>query len=33
MYLLIVQLALTYFLVQGVKAAFHADILEEEFKL
>jgi hypothetical protein len=32
-YLLVIQVALTYFLVQGVKAAFHADILEEEFKL
>ncbi len=32
-YLLVIQIALTYFLVQGVKAAFHADILEEEFKL
>lgn len=33
MYLLIIQIVLTYFLVRGVKAAFHADILEEEFKL
>lgn len=33
MYLLVIQIVLTYFLVQGVKAAFHADILEEEFKL
>jgi hypothetical protein len=32
-YLLIVQIALTYFLVEGLKAAFHADVLEEEFKL
>jgi hypothetical protein len=32
-YLLVIQIVLTYFLVQGVKAAFHADILEEEFKL
>lgn len=33
LYLLVIQIALTYFLVQGVKAAFHAEILEEEFKL
>lgn len=32
-YLLVIQIVLTYFLVHGVKAAFHADILEEEFKL
>ena len=32
-YLLVIQIVLTYFLVQGVKAAFHADLLEEEFKL
>jgi hypothetical protein len=32
-YMLIVQVILIYFLLQGVKGAFHADILEEEFKL
>ena len=32
-YLLIIQVVLIYFLLQGVKGAFHADILEEEFKL
>ncbi|MCW3114561.1 MAG: zinc ribbon protein [Segetibacter sp.] len=32
-YLLMVQIILIYFLLQGVKGAFHADILEEEFKL
>ena len=32
-YLFIIQLVLIYFLLQGVKGAFHADILEEEFKL
>lgn len=32
-YLLMVQVILIYFLLQGVKGAFHADILEEEFKL
>jgi hypothetical protein len=32
-YLLVVQLIIIYFLLQGVKGAFHADILEEEFKL
>lgn len=31
--LLIIQVVLIYFLLQGVKGAFHADILEEEFKL
>jgi hypothetical protein len=32
-YIFIIQMVLTYFLVQGVKAAFHADILEEECKV
>jgi len=32
-YLLIVQIILIYFLLQGVQGAFHADILEEEFKV
>lgn len=32
-YLLIVQIILIYFLLQGVKGAFRADILEEEFKM
>ncbi|MCW3081379.1 MAG: zinc ribbon protein [Segetibacter sp.] len=32
-YLLIVQIILIHFLLRGVKGAFHADILEEEFKL
>jgi hypothetical protein len=32
-YLLMVQIILIYFLLQGVKGAFHADILEEQFKL
>jgi hypothetical protein len=32
-YMLVVQLILIYFLLEGVKGAFHADILEEEFKL
>jgi hypothetical protein len=32
-WLLIIQLILIYFLLQGVKGAFQADILEEEFKL
>jgi hypothetical protein len=32
-YLFIIQIILIYFLLQGVKSAFHADILEEEFKL
>ena len=32
-YIFVIQLVLTYFLVQGVKAAFHADILAEESKL
>lgn len=32
-YVFIVQVILTFFLVQGVKAAFHADVLEEECKL
>ena len=33
LYVLMVQIILIYFLLQGVKGAFHADILEEEFKL
>jgi len=32
-YILIVQIILIHFLLQGVKGAFHADLLEEEFKL
>lgn len=32
-YLLIIQIILIYFLLQGVKGAFDADLLEEEFKL
>lgn len=32
-YIFVIQVVLTYFLVQGVKAAFHADILEEECKV
>ncbi|MDQ6814621.1 MAG: hypothetical protein M3040_12850 [Bacteroidota bacterium] len=32
-YLLMVQIILIYFLLQGVKGAFHADILKDEFKL
>lgn len=32
-YTLLVQVILTYFLLQGVKSAFHVEILEEEFKL
>lgn len=32
-YLLGIQFILTWFLLQGVKGAYHADILEEEFKL
>lgn len=32
-YIFIIQMVLTYFLVQGVKAAFHVDILEEECKI
>jgi hypothetical protein len=32
LFLLIIQVILIYFLVEGVKAAFQADILEEEFK-
>lgn len=32
-YVFMMQAVLTYFLVQGVKAAFHADVLEEEFKV
>jgi hypothetical protein len=33
LYMLFLQMILIYFLLQGVKGAFHADILEEEFKL
>jgi hypothetical protein len=32
-YMFIIQAVLIYFLLQGVKGAFHADILEEEFKM
>lgn len=32
-YMLIIQMILIYFLLRGVKGAFHADILEEEFKM
>lgn len=32
-YMLMIQMILIYFLLGGVKGAFHADILEEEFKL
>ncbi len=32
-YMLLVQIVLIYFLLRGVKGAFHADILEEEFKV
>ena len=32
-YILIVQIILIHFLLQGVKGAFNADVLEEEFKL
>lgn len=32
-YMLIVQIILIYFLLQGVKGAFRADILEEQFKV
>ncbi|MGI8636617.1 MAG: hypothetical protein ACR2KZ_14565 [Segetibacter sp.] len=32
-YILIIQIILIHFLLQGVKGAFHADVLEEEFKL
>lgn len=32
-YMLMIQVILIYFLLQGVKGAFRADILEEEFKL
>lgn len=33
LYMLMIQMILIYFLLQGVKGAFRADILEEEFKL
>jgi hypothetical protein len=33
LYMIVLQGVLIYFLLQGVKGAFHADILEEEFKL
>lgn len=32
-YLLVIQIILIHFLLQGVKSAFHANILQEEFKL
>jgi hypothetical protein len=32
-YLLMIQIILIHFLLQGVKGAFRADILEDEFKL
>jgi len=32
-FMLIIQIVLIYYLLQGVKGAFHADILEEEFKV
>ena len=32
-YIFVIQVVLTYFLAQGVKAAFHADILAEECKV
>jgi hypothetical protein len=32
-YILIIQIILIHFLLQGVKGAFHAEVLEEEFKL
>ena len=32
-FILIIQIVLIYYLLQGVKGAFHADILEEEFKV
>jgi len=32
-YMLMIQMILIYFLLRGVKGAFHADILEEEFKI
>jgi hypothetical protein len=33
LYILIVQIILIHFLLQGVKGAFNADVLEEELKL
>ncbi len=33
LYMLLFQAVLIYFLLQGVKGAFHADVLEDEFKI